>query len=283
MASLALTEFTDPACPYAFSAEPQRRRLEWLYGDQLDWTIRMVVLREPGDSPPFSTERHAQALTRVRDSYGMPIDPRERPRLAATEPACRAVVAARLRAGRDAQRALLRRLRVLDMTGELIDEPEVIDRAAREAGLTPESLRAWMQEDEVHAALREDMAAARRPSREGRALGHKLGCSGDIERYTCPSYLLECGGRQFTVPGFQPIEAYEVAIANLAPHLQRRDAPESVDEVLAWAGEPLSTAEVAAVCEIDPDEARTQLARVAELEPVGADGYWAPGALRRAA
>ena len=29
--------FTDPACPFAFSAEPARRRLRWHYGDQLRW------------------------------------------------------------------------------------------------------------------------------------------------------------------------------------------------------------------------------------------------------
>jgi hypothetical protein len=40
MAELQITEFTDPACPFAWSAEPQRRRLEWLYGNQLGWDVR---------------------------------------------------------------------------------------------------------------------------------------------------------------------------------------------------------------------------------------------------
>lgn len=30
MADVRVTEFTDPACPWAWSAEPFRRRLEWL-------------------------------------------------------------------------------------------------------------------------------------------------------------------------------------------------------------------------------------------------------------
>lgn len=48
--------------------------------------------------------------------------------------------------------------------------------------------------------------------------------------------------------------------------------------MLAWAGESLATAEVAAVSGIDLLEAREQLARVAHGTPVGADGYWSlPG------
>jgi hypothetical protein len=57
--------------------------------------------------------------------------------------------------------------------------------------------------------------------------------------------------------------------------MTRRDDPESVAEVLEWAGEPLATAEVAAVCEIDLAEAREQLGQVADEEHIGADGLWA--------
>ena len=94
-------------------------------------------------------------------------------------------------------------------------------------------------------------------------------------RYTCPSYYF-CAedGEEFVVPGFRPGEAYEVAIANLAPELDRRRDPESVEEVLAWAGVPLATIEVATVAQLDPEEAREQLARVADHQPVANDGYW---------
>lgn len=47
-----------------------------------------------------------------------------------------------------------------------------------------------------------------------------------------------------------------------------------MSEVLEWAGEPLATAEVAAVCEIELLEAREALGRVAEEEHLGADGLW---------
>ena len=46
VADVRITEFTDPGCPWAYSAEPIRRRLDWLYGDQVEWDIRMVVLSD---------------------------------------------------------------------------------------------------------------------------------------------------------------------------------------------------------------------------------------------
>ena len=39
-----ITEFTDPTCPWAYSAEPFRHRLDWLYEGQIEWQPRMVVL-----------------------------------------------------------------------------------------------------------------------------------------------------------------------------------------------------------------------------------------------
>src|ERR671927_1633661 len=99
MAALRITEFTDPACPFAFSAEPARLRLRWLYGDQIEWRPRMIVLsRSPDEylAKGFTPERQSQALADIQRRYGMPIDARLRPRMPATVHACRAVVAARL-------------------------------------------------------------------------------------------------------------------------------------------------------------------------------------------
>ena len=65
-----------------------------------------------------------------------------------------------------------------------------------------------------------------------------------------------------------------MAVANLAPDLERRADPRSPREVLEWAREPLATAEIAAICQLDPREARVELARFASHTPVGPDGYW---------
>jgi 2-hydroxychromene-2-carboxylate isomerase len=266
---LEITHFTDPACPFAFSAEPVRRRLRWHYGDQLAWRTRMIVLTlEPGEA-----ERLAEGAPNLQLRYGMPIDPAPYARPASSEPACRAVVAARLNApGLDER--LLRRLRVRAMQRGLLDDPALIAAAAREAGLEPAALERWCAQDEVEAALQSDIEAARNPHPAARALDHKLGGPQEKRRYTAPSYEIARGDTVVAVPGFNPVETYEVAIANLAPELTRRPAPADVEEVLAWAGEPVATAEVALLMRLDPRDARAALSRVATPLAAGADFYW---------
>src|SRR3954463_3057711 len=89
---LAIALFTDPACPFAFSAEPVRRRLRWLYGDGLRWTVRMIVLTlEPGEA-----EKLADGAPTLQRRPRMPIGPAPSPRPPSPELACRAVVAARI-------------------------------------------------------------------------------------------------------------------------------------------------------------------------------------------
>ena len=248
-----------------------RWRLRWHYGDQLGWRTRMIVLTlEPGHA-----ERLAEGAPDLQRLYGMPIDPSPLARPASSEPACRAVVAVRLNAP-DAEEPFLRRLRVRAMAGGLLDEPRLIAAAAREAGVEPDDLRRWCTADESQAALDADITAARSPSRAARALDHKLAGPREERRYTAPSYEIVHGehGRSITIPGFNPIEAYEVGIANLAPELVRRPPPASVEELLAWAGEPLATAEVAAVAQLDPVAARAELLKVARPLAAGADFFW---------
>jgi predicted DsbA family dithiol-disulfide isomerase len=278
MADACITEYTDPGCPWAYSAEPFRRRLNWLYGDRLEWRARLVGLAESPDEyvdRGFTPERQSQAFASIARDHGMPIDTSQRPRMAATVPACRAVVAARLRAP-EHERRLLRRLRVRHFAGELLDDPQTIAGAARDAGLDPAQLEVWMRDDAVEAALREDMAAAREPLAAARVLDHKLANWSGGRRYTCPSYEIVrvSDGVRIAVPGFQPWAVYDVVTANLVPGVDRREPPDSVEQVLEWTATPLATQEVAVVCAIGFAEAREWLGRVAEEHHVGADGFW---------
>lgn len=257
--------FTDPACPFAFCAEPVRQRLRWHYGDGLRWAIHMIVLtREPGEA-----EKLAEGAGTLQRIHGMPIDPGPYQRPASSEPACRAVVATRLRAP-DRAEALLRRLRMRVMQGGLLDDPALIDGAATDAGLDPASLTEWSADEDVAAALEQDAAAARTPSPAARALDHKLGGPREERRYSAPSYVIG----DVTIPGFNPIEVYETVLANQAPELARRPKPESVEELLVTMGEPLATAEVAMVMQLTLEAARAALEDAARFEPAGADGYW---------
>jgi predicted DsbA family dithiol-disulfide isomerase len=278
MASVRITEFTDPGCPWAYSAEPFRRRLEWLYGDSIEWRVRMVGLSATPEEQlerGLTPERQAGALKRIAHDHGMPIDTRVRPRMAATLPACRAVVAARRHAP-DAARALLRCLRVRNFSGDLLDEPATIAGAAAEAGIEPGRLEDWTAERETSRELHEDMKLAREPLAAARVLDHKLANWSGGRRYTCPSYeimRLEDGVR-IAVPGFQPFNVYDVITANLVPGLERRDPAESAADVLRWAGAPLASKEVAVVRDVDLYDAREELGRVAEERSVGFDGFW---------
>ena len=222
-ARVTVRYLTDPACP----PDPARMRLRWLYGDQLEWELRMIVVRE----------RRGSGWPRQRGSD-------------ATLHACRAVVATGLR-WPDRQEAMLRRLHVLSQAGALLDDSDTLELAAGQAGLPVAELAAYCAEPEVEQALRAGM-----------------------RRAACPSYELLAGDACVDLPGLRPIEAYEAALADLEPSLTRRGGPESVDEVLAWAGIPLATAEVAAVCDRDDPDVRVELAAAARFEPAGGDGYW---------
>jgi hypothetical protein len=231
----------------------------------------MIVLTlEPGEA-----QKLAQGAPGLQRRYGMPIDPAPAARPASSEPACRAVVAARRHAP-DREERLLRALRVRTMAGGLLDDPQLLAAAARDAGLDPDELARWSATGEVHVALQSDVTAARQPSPAARALDHKLGGPPEQRRYTAPSYEIARagGGASFALPGFNPVEAYEAAIANLAPELVRRPKPARVEELLEWAGEPLATAEVAAIAQLDEVQARVALGRAARPQPAGADYYW---------
>jgi predicted DsbA family dithiol-disulfide isomerase len=280
-AAVCITEFTDPACPFAYSAEPVRARLRWLYGEDVDFDVRMVVLSEsPQDylDKGFTPDKQAASFKRLAREHGMPMDTSERPRMIATLPACRAVVAARVHS--DRAWFLLRALRVRHFSGQLLDEPETIAGAAADAGIDPDELARWVGDEAVDHELREDMALAREPLPAARVLDEKLANWSGGRRYTCPSYEIarRADGVRIVVPGFQPFAAYDVVTANLVPNTPRREPPGSVGEVLEWARVPIATKEVALVMDVELLDAREQLVRAGAVEhPVGTDAFWTAG------
>jgi len=277
-ADVVITEYTDPGCPWAYSAEPFRLKLRWLYGDALEWEYRMVVLAESAQEyldKGFTPEKLSSGYATIARTHGMPIDTSLRARMAASAPACRAVVATRLNAP-DYEEAILRALRVRCMSGDLLDESSTIRGAAVDVCLDPGDVERWCDDSSVEAAMREDMHAARHPTPEALALGDRLADWSGGRRYTCPSYEIVRASDEarLSVPGFQPFAAYDVALANLIPGAERRGAPESVAEVLEWAQVPLATREVEVICDIDHETAREELGRVADEDHVGFDGFW---------
>src|ERR1022692_2523287 len=92
------TLYTDPACPWAYSANPALRVLEWRYGSQLDWRLAVIGLTadaSPDEARGDTPLRGALGQLNFR-RYGMPFAPAPKARVSATARACRAIVAARL-------------------------------------------------------------------------------------------------------------------------------------------------------------------------------------------
>ena len=112
-------------------------------------------------------------------------------------------------------------------------------------------------------------------------------------RYTAPSLVFDGpDGQRLEVGGFQPIEAYDVVIANLDPTLERRPPANDPLEVLSAFPYALTTAEVAAVMTEHlgvPDMAAAEAALItatgeghADRQPAGDGSLWAPARDRRA-
>lgn len=278
--SARVTIYTDPGCPFGFNAQRQELQLLWHYGHGLNITRRMIVLAEKRvefGTGGLTREMVAANVERLRTQYGMPMLTEPPAQLNATLPACRAYVGARmldpLRAA-----ALLRNLRRRAFSeGEALDESETIRGAANDAGISGAALDSWLGDPEVEAALRDDMASTRAPLPEALALAHRLSRSNGGFRYSTASAIFHNGERRVVMPGFQPFAVYEVAMANVAPALERRPPAQSVQEVLSWAPYPLATAEVAELRQISQADARRELADAgATLAPAGGDGYWSP-------
>jgi predicted DsbA family dithiol-disulfide isomerase len=278
MERVKVTIYTDPGCPFGFNAQRQEAQLLWHYGDGLDIARRMIVLTEKSSSfeeRGLSREMVAGNAQGLRSAYGMPMLTEPPDRLAATIQACRAYVGARIHEPARADQLLRALRRHAFSEGRPLDRLETIHDAGADAGITRESLDSWLADEQVERALHEDMAATRSPLPEAIALAHRLSRSNGGLRYSTGSAVFDRGDRRVVMPGFQPFAVYEVAVANVAPELERRPPPKTVEEVLSGAPYPLATAEVAELRGIALDQAREELQRAgAKLEPAAGDGYW---------
>jgi predicted DsbA family dithiol-disulfide isomerase len=278
MESVSITIYTDPGCPFGFNAQRQEAQLLWHYGEGVNITCRMIVLREKSstfEDCGLTREMVGANCERLRSRYGMPMVTEPRDRLAATRNACKAYVGARIHSPGRAQ-LLLRCLRRRAWSdGQPLDELDTLRAAGADAGVAVDTLEAWLADEEVEAALRDDMAATRSPRQEALALGHKLSRSNGGLRYSTASAVFERGNQRVVVPGFQPFAVHEVAVANVAPELERRPPADAVEEVLVWAPYPLATAEVAELRGVSVAQAREELREAnAEFTAAAGDGYW---------
>ena len=211
---LQVTHFSDPGCPWAYSASPAHAVLRWRYGDQLRVAARHHRAHRAGRPvrpprlhagrlgarlralpPPRHAVRDPAARARHRDRPGLPRDRRDAPAGARSSSYARLPRAA-VRLVHDAAGA--RRPR---RPREALARVDGLDVAAIVAALGDPEVEAAYQADRAEARTAEGSpteaqgkaAADRRP-------GPLHGAVADLRRR----------GRRLEAGGFQPVEAYDV-------------------------------------------------------------------------
>jgi len=275
------TLYTDAGCPWAYSANPALRVLEWRFRDQLSWRLVMIGLREEPSESAVRTFDGPRSLERWHvfgKRYGMPFATEPKGRPSGTGRGCRAVVAAGL-GDPGSEWRTFRALQFGYFAGSMyLDETE--------------SLRAVVgavadRADEADVVAEYERHRAEARSAEGTAahLQDKTTVSDGLVRYTAPSVVFRRGDELAVAGGWQPLLCYDTVLANFAPELERVPPPESPDALLDFFGGGLTTAEVALLLAEGSDpipdrEAASDL--LAELvengraarTPLGTDALW---------
>src|SRR5450755_3700163 len=284
---ITATLYSDPACPWAYSESPALRVIEWRYGDQLDWKLVFVGLTESADqyaARGYTPLRGALGQLTFR-RYGMPFAPAPKARLSATARACRAVIAAR-QAHAGAEWAVFRAIQLANFTGPLVLEDDDQLREALEGveGIDAAAVIAALDSPEVTEAYARDKADTRTAAGSAAELQGKTAATDGPVRFTAPSIVFAANGTRLVAGGFQPVEAYDILVANLDPGLERQAPPETPEPLLARFPDGLTTQEVAALMTHGNDPVDRSAAEAALIElvadgravrrPLGDDALW---------
>src|SRR5271154_2619373 len=227
MATISITHFTDPGCPFAYCASPAMAVLRWRYGDQLRWRLVTIGLAEDPQrylDAGYTPTRMVLGNLRGFARHGMPFAYEPRARVTATTRACRAIVATRLLdPARDND--VLRALQLGWFTTTLLlDEDADIARALeRVDGLGVAAIVAAIDDAATLAAYEDDKLQTRSAQGSPTDFQGKARQTDGPVRYSAPSLVLESqGGQRLEAGGFQSIEAYDVLISTLDRTLARQ-------------------------------------------------------------
>ncbi len=284
-----VTFISDPGCPWGYSASPSLAALQWRYGPRLTWRLVTIGIAEDAsmyEARGYDPIMMGQRMEMFRQ-FGMPFTVGPRARLTGTGRACRAIQAVRLLSpGTE-----LIAFRALQFgwftTRMLMDEDANIATAlGRVPGLDVPAVMGMLDDPAVEAAYQADRAEARTAAGSPTAFQGKAANTDGAVRYTAPSLIFTAGDRTLEAGGFQPMEAYDVIIANLDPAGSRREVPADLPEVvLREFPLGLTTQEVAEVMRTDMERPLDREAAAQALiravgrgtvtaEPLGDDGLW---------
>jgi len=282
------TIYSDPACPWAYSESPALRVIEWRYGDQLDWRLVLIGLTEDAsqyESRGYTPLRGAVGQASFRRRYGMPFAPAPKARLSATSRACRVVVAARIDDPGSEWR-VFRALQLANFTTPLVldDDAQLAETLDRVPGIDGPALVARIDDPDVCEAYEADKLETRAAAGSAAELQGKTRVTDGPVRFTAPSVTFQQNGTRLVAGGFQPVEAYDILIANIDPTLTRQPPPEDPGPLLKRFPDGLTTQEVAALLtegNDTPDRAGAEMALLklvaagrAVRQPLGDDALW---------
>jgi protein-disulfide isomerase-like protein with CxxC motif len=285
------TLYTDAGCPWAYSANPALRVLEWRFRDQFSWRLVMIGLREEASEAAVRTYDPGRALSRWKvfeSRYGMPFAVEPKARAAGTGRGCRAVVAAALLEPGSEWR-VFRALQIANFTGTVyLDDVESLRHTLRGVdGVDADRIADAIEDPSVAAEYERHRAEARSAAGTPSEAQDKTTVSDGAVRYTAPSVVFRRGDDLAYAGGWQPLLAYDTVVANLAPALERVPPPGSPEPLLEFFPGGLTTAEVALLLAEGSDPIPDREAAEAVLSelavagdahrvPVGTDALWFP-------
>src|SRR4051794_2982427 len=287
--SVQVTHFSDPGCPWAWSASPAIAALKWRYGDQLEWRNVMIGLTETGavyEQRGYTPAGQARGYRTFRER-GMPFATEPRERVHGTWPMCRVVVATR-RLNPEREYAVFRALQLAQFTTTLFleDAQDLREAIAWVPGIDPDAIIAAASDPETEREFESDRDQARSAAGSATEFQGKSANTDGRVRYTAPSLQFRSGETMLEAGGYQSFEAYDVLIANLDTSLSRRAPAEDAAEVLDAFPDGLTTAEVAQIMAQDKfawdlDQAEDSLIAAtgsgrARRLPFGHDALWVP-------
>src|SRR5215213_2719564 len=167
VSSLQVTHFSDPGCPWAWSASPALAALKWRYGDQLEWRHVMIGLTETGSV----------------------CEPREK--VHGTWPMCRVVVATR-RLQPEQEYAVFRALQFAQFTSTafLEDDRQLRDAIGWLPDVDADRIIAAAHDPETEALFEQDRDEARTAAGGATEFQGKSANTDGRVRYTAPSLKL---------------------------------------------------------------------------------------------
>jgi predicted DsbA family dithiol-disulfide isomerase len=250
--------YSDPSCPWSWSAEPVLRRLMVEFGDNLSWTYVMGGLARDYTKSPGGPEAQLAHWLDVAAEGRMPIDPRlwrEGP-ITSSYPACIAVKAAADQAADGGYRYLRLVREGLMCFRRKLDGVEALVEEARRARLDVERFRIDIASNAMTEAFANDLEEVRNPPPEAASVTR----TSEPRRFSFPS--VSFGPGKSFVSLNEPYE--RVREAALAAGAEPVDGGRlGIEDALRRFGGFMATSEVAEVCGLPGPRAPAELWRLA--------------------